>query len=87
METSSCRQTCTYPSLSTAVAKTMGPFHDCTSNQAIAYGELSKPEHGELLSASVSEAKQLLAGGRVPSMPVSELAVEIAVFRTAHARE
>ncbi|KAG2414536.1 hypothetical protein HFD88_003727 [Aspergillus terreus] len=61
----------------------MGPFHDCTSNQAIAYGELSKPEHGELLSASVSEAKQLLAGGRVPSMPVSELAVEIAMVKLA----
>ncbi|KAF9894880.1 hypothetical protein FE257_004501 [Aspergillus nanangensis] len=35
------------------VAKDFGPFQDCTSNQAIAYGELSTPKHTELLTASM----------------------------------
>ncbi|KAE8349288.1 transaldolase [Aspergillus coremiiformis] len=63
------------------VVKTLGPFQDCTSNQAIAYGELSKPEHKELIISSVSEAKTLLS--RFPGLALSELAVEIAMVRLA----
>lgn len=60
------------------VARTLGPFQDCTSNQAIAYGELSKPKHKELITSSVAEARNLLS--RFPGLPLEELAVEIAVF-------
>ncbi|PLB45986.1 transaldolase [Aspergillus steynii IBT 23096] len=63
------------------VAKKMGPFQDCTSNQAIAYGELSKPEHAGLISASVADAKALLS--RFPGLSVEELAVEIAMVQLA----
>jgi hypothetical protein len=60
------------------VAKTFGPFQDCTSNQAIAYGELSKPEHRELITSSISEAKNLLS--RFSGLSLEDLAIEIAVF-------
>ncbi|KAI9045407.1 transaldolase family protein [Aspergillus affinis] len=63
------------------VAKKLGPFQDCTSNQAIAYGELSKPEHAGLISASVTDAKALLY--RFPGLGVEELAVEIAMVKLA----
>ncbi|KAK1143872.1 hypothetical protein N8T08_005985 [Aspergillus melleus] len=63
------------------VAKKLGPFHDCTSNQAIAYGELRKPEHAGLISASVTDAKTLLS--RLPGLSVEELAVEIAMVKLA----
>ncbi|KAB8274087.1 hypothetical protein BDV30DRAFT_226190 [Aspergillus minisclerotigenes] len=63
------------------VARTLGPFQDCTSNQAIAYGELSKPEHKELITSSVAEARNLLS--RFPGLPLEELAVEIAMVKLA----
>ncbi|KAL4895967.1 hypothetical protein BDV59DRAFT_171751 [Aspergillus ambiguus] len=69
--------------LNEQVVKNMGPFHDCTSNQAIAYGELSKPENTGILSASVSEARKLLTSGRFTSITEAELAVEIATVKLA----
>lgn len=59
------------------VARDFGPFQDCTSNQAIAYGELSKPEHLGLIRTSISDAKDLLP--RFTGVTLEELAVEIAV--------
>ncbi|KAB8076452.1 transaldolase [Aspergillus leporis] len=61
------------------VAKTFGPFQDCTSNQAIAYGELSKPEHRELITSSISEAKNLLS--RFSGLSLEDLAIEIAMVK------
>ncbi|PYH48833.1 transaldolase family protein [Aspergillus saccharolyticus JOP 1030-1] len=63
------------------VAQTFGPFQDCTSNQAIAFFELSKPEHSLLISESVSEAMGLTP--RFPGPSVEELAVEIAMIKLA----
>ncbi|KAB8218293.1 hypothetical protein BDV33DRAFT_192819 [Aspergillus novoparasiticus] len=63
------------------VARALGPFQDCTSNQAIAYGELSKPEHKELITSSVAEARNLLS--RFPGLSLEELAVEIAMVKLA----
>ncbi|RAL12775.1 transaldolase family protein [Aspergillus homomorphus CBS 101889] len=63
------------------VAKTYGPFQDCTSNQAIAFGELSKPENAKVITESVSEAKELVT--KFPELSVEELAVEIAMIKLA----
>ncbi|KAL2010463.1 hypothetical protein VTN00DRAFT_6270 [Thermoascus crustaceus] len=63
------------------VAKNFGPFQDCTSNQAIAYGELTKPKHATLLEESVSHAEKLLALYR--GVKLEELAVEIAMVSLA----
>ncbi|KAE8152490.1 transaldolase [Aspergillus avenaceus] len=63
------------------VAKSLGPFQDCTSNQAIAYGELSKPEHGNLIASSISEAKNILF--RFPGLSLEDLSVEIAMVKLA----
>lgn len=63
------------------VAKTFGPFQDCTSNQAIAFGELSKPKHKELVVTSISEAKNILS--RFPGLSLEELAIEIAMVKLA----
>ncbi|KAG8981470.1 hypothetical protein FRB90_007230, partial [Tulasnella sp. 427] len=38
------------------VAKTHGPFGNMTSNQAIIFGELSKPHHDELVRESARQA-------------------------------
>ncbi|TPR07877.1 AP-1 complex subunit mu-1 [Aspergillus niger] len=62
----------------TTVAKTFGPFHDCTSNQAIAYNELIKPEHDELLHSSLTQAKALIQ--EYPGLTIEELAIEIAMI-------
>ncbi|KAJ5342949.1 uncharacterized protein N7506_002773 [Penicillium brevicompactum] len=63
------------------VAKTLGPFQDSTSNQAIAFGELSKPARGELIAASLADAKALHP--KYSSISIEELAVEIAMVRMA----
>ncbi|RHZ68960.1 hypothetical protein CDV55_104920 [Aspergillus turcosus] len=63
------------------VARDLGPFQDCTSNQAIAYGELSKPEHIGLIRNSISDASELLP--RFTGISLEELAVEIAMVRLA----
>ncbi|KAI9930097.1 hypothetical protein ASPWEDRAFT_179461 [Aspergillus wentii DTO 134E9] len=63
------------------VAKTLGPFQDCTSNQAIAAGELSKPTNAGLVKDSVVLAKDLLP--RFPGVSVEELAIEIAMVKLA----
>ncbi|PWY90769.1 transaldolase [Aspergillus heteromorphus CBS 117.55] len=60
------------------VARTLGPFADCTSNQAIAYGELSKPKHASILQISLSKSKSLV--NKYPGLAVEELAIEIAMI-------
>ncbi|QQK43093.1 Transaldolase [Penicillium digitatum] len=62
------------------VAKALGPFQDCTSNQAIALGELSKPERFSIIASSWADAAMLHPKW---SMDVEELVVEIAMVRLA----
>ncbi|EDO02834.1 hypothetical protein SS1G_05311 [Sclerotinia sclerotiorum 1980 UF-70] len=63
------------------VAKTLGPFTDCTSNQAIAFFELQKPENKSLLQETVETAKKLFNTGVFSNIQYSELAVEIAMVK------
>ncbi|PYI06097.1 transaldolase [Aspergillus sclerotiicarbonarius CBS 121057] len=60
------------------VAEALGPFQDCTSNQAIAYNELSKPKHAELLNSSLAKSHSLTLD--FPDLTVEELAIEIAMI-------
>ncbi|CAG8895735.1 unnamed protein product [Penicillium egyptiacum] len=62
------------------VAKTLGPFVDCTSNQAIALGELARPERSGILVSARSDAAAL---HMKYSMDMDELAVEISMVRLA----
>ncbi|KAL7272271.1 hypothetical protein RUND412_004931 [Rhizina undulata] len=58
------------------VPKEMGGFVDCTSNQAIAYGELLKPHHQSLLIDSLSVATKLHP--KFSSFSLYELATYVA---------
>ncbi|OOF90373.1 hypothetical protein ASPCADRAFT_135222 [Aspergillus carbonarius ITEM 5010] len=60
------------------VAKSLGPFQDCTSNQAIAYNELIKPQHTELIQASLAQSQSIISD--FPGLTVEELAIEIAML-------
>ncbi|KAL4902376.1 hypothetical protein BDW74DRAFT_63210 [Aspergillus multicolor] len=63
------------------VARTLGPFQDCTSNQAIAFAEVSKPEHAGLIDDSLKEALKL--SPRFPGIGSIELAIDIAMVKLA----
>ncbi|KAJ9302676.1 hypothetical protein DTO271G3_50 [Paecilomyces variotii] len=65
------------------VVKNFGKFQDCTSNQAIAYGELSKPKHADLIRASVKAAKDLTNSGHTPGISLAELTIEVAMVQLA----
>jgi len=57
------------------VPKALGPFVDCTSNQAIAYNELQKPVHESKIDEAISMSRKLAQ--KYPDVPAQELAVEI----------
>ncbi|CAL3964393.1 unnamed protein product [Diplocarpon coronariae] len=59
------------------VPRTLGLFVDCTSNQAIAYGELQKPVHKSKVDGAVALSKEL--SPKFPEIAAVELAVEIAM--------
>jgi len=63
--------------LDATVAAELGPFVDCTSNQAIAYLELCHTRHDDL----IREAKELAGSltNDYPDVPQHALAVDIAV--------
>ncbi|CAD6444456.1 93cd2f4a-2b76-4ac1-8af5-373134889430 [Sclerotinia trifoliorum] len=63
------------------VAKSLGPFTDCTSNQAIAFFELQKPENKSLRLETVETAKKLFDTEGFSNIQYSELAVEIAMVK------
>lgn len=63
--------------LDASVAESLGPFQDCTSNQAIAYFELQEHRHKHLLKQSISFAKELTP--KYEGILLEDLAVEIAV--------
>ncbi|KAL4993725.1 hypothetical protein BDV10DRAFT_198094 [Aspergillus recurvatus] len=61
------------------VTRTLGPFQDCTSNQAIAFAELSKPEHAGLIEASIEESSKL-------SPPIDIATVKLTLKIVPHIR-
>ncbi|TGO86921.1 hypothetical protein BPOR_0266g00040 [Botrytis porri] len=61
------------------VAKSLGPFTDCTSNQAIAVFELQKPENKKLLQETAETTEQLSRTRECQDVNFSELAVEVAM--------
>ncbi|KAI0144439.1 transaldolase [Xylariaceae sp. FL1272] len=69
------------------VARELGPFIDCTSNQAIAYHELIRPGsdgnllHDELIRDAVSYA--ITKASAYPSVDAAELAVETMMVKIA----
>ncbi|MCJ1404225.1 hypothetical protein MMC11_007450 [Xylographa trunciseda] len=65
-------------SLSIQVATDLGPFGDCTSNQADAYLELLNPRRAALLKTSAALGRQIQS--EYPDVPFEELAVEIAMI-------
>ncbi|KAI0544035.1 transaldolase [Xylaria curta] len=75
-------------SLDVEVAKQLGPFVDCTSNQAIAHNELSKTDaEGQLINRqlivdSIAYAKSKTS--EFPNTDVREIAVEAMTVKLAH---
>ncbi|KAL2043781.1 hypothetical protein N7G274_003300 [Stereocaulon virgatum] len=63
--------------LDTQVATTLGPFVDCTSNQADAYLELLTPKRTSLLKKSAALAREILSD--FTGVSYEELAVEISM--------
>lgn len=63
--------------LDLSIVQALGPFEDCTSNQAIAYFELLNTRHEDLLRRSASSAKQL--SSKYPQVRIEALTVEICV--------
>ncbi|TVY33233.1 Transaldolase [Lachnellula occidentalis] len=61
------------------VPKTFGQFVDCTSNQAIAYGELAKANNQKLVQDAVTLGKKLTSS--YPDIPPKVLAGEIAMVK------
>ncbi|TRX98055.1 hypothetical protein FHL15_001265 [Xylaria flabelliformis] len=75
-------------SLDVEVAKQLGPFVDCTSNQAIAHNELSKTDaegkliNHQLIVDSIAYAKSKTT--EFPNADVREIAVEAMTVKLAH---
>lgn len=67
--------------LDASVAEALGPFQDCTSNQAIAYFELLHTRHEDLVRKSAQQAKEL--SPRYSGVKLEALAVEICVSKSA----
>ena len=69
------------------MAKTLGLFVDCTSNQAIAFSELTKTSadgklvHEQLIQDSIRDAHWMLA--QQSGATLEELAVDFAMVRLA----
>lgn len=61
--------------LDVSVSQELGPFMDCTSNQAIACSELQEHRHKELLQKAAKLAKDL--SSKYPDVKLETLAVEI----------
>ncbi|KAK8159407.1 transaldolase [Phyllosticta citrichinensis] len=66
------------------VAADLGPFVDCTSNQAIAALELERHEHRELVLKAARLARGMKEKGEWGDVPVEKLGGEIATILLAH---
>lgn len=75
------RTTVDCDTLDVSVAESLGPFEDCTSNQAIAYFELLHTHHKDLVLQSAASAKDLAR--KYDSIKLEALAVEICVSTRA----
>ena len=64
-----------FDSLNTKLCQELGPFSDCTSNQADSYLELCKPEQAATVRESAALGRRLLS--EYPGVPYEELAFEI----------
>ncbi|KAL9055627.1 MAG: hypothetical protein Q9162_003437 [Coniocarpon cinnabarinum] len=67
--------------LDARVPQSLGPFEDCTANQAIALAELSKPENEHVIVHAVSQAKTLAS--QHEGVSLGDLAVEVATVQLA----
>ncbi|KAI1074821.1 putative transaldolase [Whalleya microplaca] len=73
--------------LNSEVPKKLGPFVDCTSNQAIAYGELSRVDgdgkqvHAQLIQDAVGFASS--KSSQYPEVSTAELAVDTMMVKLA----
>ncbi|KAI4862687.1 putative transaldolase [Hypoxylon rubiginosum] len=73
--------------LSVEVPKQLGPFADCTSNQAIAYHELIRPDadgnliHAQLIQDAVDFASS--KNSTYPDVAAAELAVDVMMVKLA----
>lgn len=65
--------------LDSEVPRVFGKLADCTSNQAIAYVELQRPQHASLLQDSAARSDELIK--TFEGVTKSELAVEIAMVK------
>ncbi|KAL4949591.1 aldolase [Aspergillus filifer] len=63
------------------VAKLFGPIQDCTTNQALAVTELSKPGNKDLIREALVVENKLLP--RFPTVDCFQLAVETAMVKLA----
>lgn len=70
--------------LDVSVAADLGPFVDCTSNQAIAALELERHEHRELVLKAARLARGMKEKGEWGDVPVDKLGGEIATVLLAH---
>lgn len=64
--------------LDPSVPQKLGPFEDCTSNQAIALAELSKEHNQSIVKDAARQATRFASG--FPTVSLESLAVEIAVL-------
>ena len=64
--------------LDASVASSLGPFSDCTSNQAIAFFELSSGKHTDLLKQASSHSSKWLGDFDEDGLCEEALTVEIA---------
>ena len=69
--------------LDVSVASKLGPFEDCTSNQALAFAELSNTKHSQLLQDAAKLAKENISRYQAEdaSLTIEELATEISMLR------
>ena len=70
-----------FDSTDVKLCKELGPFSDCTSNQADAYVELCRPEQATTVREAAVLARQLLS--EYPRVPYEELAFEIGMLRVS----
>ena len=78
------RSTVDCDTLDASVASSLGPFQDCTSNQAIAFAELQEHRHSDLVRRSASLAEELIPRYRDDGVSRDALAVEIRVRSLSH---
>ncbi|KAI5776337.1 transaldolase [Geopyxis carbonaria] len=69
--------------LDLSLVQHLGPFVDCTSNQAIAYNELMTARHSQLLTTAATSARKISA--QFPDVPLPELAAELFQVHLSHA--